>query len=1130
MTRITALLVLVGLSTASLVGAAPKPAFLALTPADGETYARGEVEYVPEQVAAALAARGWERGWHAGWKDLTLEYLKQFNAVVLYDLPGSGPEGPPATTLEVLGLLRQYVEAGGGLFLAQAPYWAKKTPTANALLAPMGATVYNELVRDDANTIKIKSGLSFGWTDALSRSPLTQGVRGLFYWQDFFEPASPNTNPLEVSDEWEVVVRGLPTAASFKVAVGSSETIGPGVFDTAPTLVAARPWGKGRVVLWPTTLSYTLLDGYSPLLDNGIVMEGEVEGRRSDGARLVYNLLEWLMQPSRELAGWGGYVYKPTPPRTLENEPGFIGYDWTQQRPVQPMYDRAYLGLVGAMSNHSRGEASPEEIIAAAKAAGYEYVVFTEDLGVLKKAGWDQVVEACKAGSDATFQAFPGMYYKTRWGQEFIVFGLVGDVSYPPGDWTTEVDGETRLLENNAFVRGLSVVPAIAMVHPHRNPNPLRVNSQFYGFATHTYEAGRLVDEAFTEYLELQREGLLLFPLAVHFVKSAAEVAAARAAEMQTYIRARSLDTVPRSVEGFTSAPYNQPMWVKPGFVSSGPEMQWLWAENWGTSDQAARGAERHRLQILLTSPAGLREVRIYDNARLWQRFRLRGENTFLRQIDNYHDRQHSYVVEALDVQGGRAISWSRDTSVQEVYHGMCGDNWNDMPGGKYTHITAGPEAGAKVHLRGTEMVAPLVPTAQVWNYPFLPNYPGGGYNYATLKRSGLVTRFGWIVDYALDYRYTDPGWPGGCYDKYALVPNPWFRGHVRNYLVMGSTPRPNFTMLEGDVTFIADTVGKATPAFTNSYIYGLLDQLVVPPGVAGEEMVVGSTTPPPDLTGELRPNEYVATFPALAALVNLGDEAKTYHVIGPAKVAWVGTGEGGEAIKEGTREKWRLVALTGGKDEGMVERVRRDMGLLGKTAYTVKPRVGSVVSTRLFLRLKLEEGGFRGTISRADLPLPLPVLVEGLNPNWTATIWYKGANTLLIPEWRLDPWRLEITPRAGQDQMQPVAAFQAGGPFGYAPETQPSRSWVSDGVGFLTVDLQEKDRDVFIGHQVVCDQPELRLTYLRDGSRARVVVHNPTSRLVSTTLRPGKGYDRDGAWTRTMRVPAGSTVEVEVG
>jgi hypothetical protein len=1128
MTRTTLLLTFVFLLTASLALAAPRPAFLALTPGEGESYGRSEVEYVPDQVAAALKERGWERGWHTGWKDLTLDYLKQFNAVILYDWPGSGPEGPPAETVKELDLLRSYAEQGGGLFLAQAPYWSKKAATANALLAPMGAKVYNELVKDPTTTIKIKSGLPFGWTDALEKSPLTAGVAGLFYGESSFEPGSPNTNPIAVSPDWQVVVRSLPTAASFTGAMGSNEFTGPGAGGTAPALVAARDWGKGRVVLWPMALSYTLLDGYAELLDKGVVMDEAAGGHKSDGARLCYNLLDWLMQPSQALPGWGGFIYTPVPPRTLDNEPGFIRFDWTKERPVQPMYGHAYRGLVGAMSNLSRGKAAPEELIAAAKAAGYEYVIFTEDLGVLKKDGWDKLVALCKARSDAHFAAFPGMYYKTVHGQEFIAFGLAGDISYPPADWTKQVDGETRVLENTVFTRGLATVPAIAMVYPSRNPNPLRVNSQFYGFATYTYEGGTLVDEAVQPYLELQREGLNLFTLAVHFVKDPAEVAAAAHGGMQAYIRARSLDTVPRSVEGFTQAPQNEPQWVKPGFASSGPEMQWLWAENWGTSDQAIPGNDRHRLQIMVSAPAGLREVRVYDNARLWERFLPHGQTVFVKQIDNYHDQQHSYVVEAIDMKGGQAISWGRETNVQEVCAGMCGDNWNDMPTGKYTHMAAGSEAGAKLYLRGTEMQEALVPTAEVWDWPSLPNFADGGYNYATLKRSGIVTRFGWILDYSLDHRYDQPGWPGGIYDAFGVVPNPYYRGTLRNYLIMGCTPKPNYTLLEGDVTFIQDTKVKATPGFTEAFLDGMLAQYAVP-SADGKSETVAPSTPPATLTGTLAPNAYLATFPALAGLVNLGDKPLTYWLSTAAQRGPVGVGQGGETLPAGTRETWRLLALGGAHDNALVERVRSEMGLLGKTAYTVTSRVGRVESTRLFLRLKTDQGGWRGTISQADLPLVLPILVDGLNPNWSAGIWYRGKNTLLTPEWKLDPWRLEIIPEPGQDQILRVAAFHSGGQYGY-DATQPAWSLVSDGVGFLTVDLQEKARDLFLGNLVTCDNPEIRLTFIRDPGRAYVVAHNPTGRDVTITVRPGKGFDLYGNWSKTVRVEGGSSVEVPVG
>ncbi|HEY3397528.1 MAG TPA: hypothetical protein VGM19_07720 [Armatimonadota bacterium] len=1082
---------------------AAQPAVLALAPGDGETYARVEVEYLSDRAARELREEGFQRGWHDSWADLTLAYLKQFNAVILYDVPGSGPDGPTAATKEKLDLLRTYVEQGGGLYIAQAPYWAKKAPTVNYLLAPLGASVLNELVKDDSNKLKLKSGLSFSWTDAITPGPATAGVKGLYYGVDFFEPASPNTNPVQVNADWQVLVRGLDTAASYAVHTASSEITGPGTISKAPVLVAARSWGKGRIVVWPTTLTYTLLDGYHPILDNGLVMDSQNEAHPSNGARLAYNLLKWLAEPSLSLPGWGGFIYKPVPPRTLEHELGFQTIDWTKVRPLAPMYNHAYLGLIGAQSNLSSGTSSPEELIAAARRAGYEFLVFTEDLRKLSKPNWEKLVAACAAGTDATFAAYPGLYYLTRWGAEYVTFGGPGDLSYPLPEWTNQVNGETRINENNVFVRGLSVVPPIIMVYPHRNPRPLRLNAQYYGFATHTYEANRLVDEAFDAYQTVQKEGLSLFPVAVHFVTNAADVARARAGGLQTYIRAASLATLPRSVQGFTSAPYNNPQWCKPAFASSGPEIQYFYAENWGTSDQAIPGNDRHRLQIMVSAAAGLREVRLYDNAVLWQRFLPRGATTFTRSLDNFHDQQHSYILEVIDRDGGRAVSWNRETNVQECNAEMCGDNWNDMPGGKYTAVTTGDGTALPAHLAGTEFTLSLTPKAQLWPWPSLPNLDGGSYNYAALKQSGLVTRFGWQVDYSLNLHYDGPGWPGGIYENRGLVDGLYYHGVLHNQLVVGRTPKPTYTILSGEVTFLRDTQLKGAPGFVPSFIDGILANYTYPE--QGRRMT--ATQAEANRTGLLPPGEYVSTYPALAALFNLGEEPLRWSSW--AGRIMVGAGENGQTMKAGDRLTWQVLTLPGGADPQLAERVRTELGLAGPPAYQVRPRVGSVESTRLFLRLRSQDGGFRGTFTRADLPVVLPVFVSGLNPNWSAGVWYRGENTLQTSEWKLDPWRLETVAERGRDQIQRVG--------------------INDGVGFLTVDLDEKDRDLFIGNLLVCDQPELRLTFLQDPGRAYFVAHNPTGRTLAAVVRPGAGFDLYGNFAVRITVPGGSSLEMDL-
>ena len=755
-------------------------AVLCLTPRAREVYGKRSLK-APPRVAKELKELGFERGWHVGWDDLTQKQLRRFNVVIFYDMPSSPPAGPSAQVAKRLEFFRQYVRDGGGVLVATYPYTGPKIVTANAFLKPLGARILWELVKDEQTQYTLHPpcpALRFSWTNAFAPGPLTKGLRGLYYGVGFWEPGSPTTCPVEAGADWQTLVRGLPSASSFAVNPSLSAVTGPGTIASAPGLVAVRQYGKGRVVVWSSSLVYTLMDGYSWMLEDGIVMHGSAANRTSDGAKLMYRLLGWLAEPSRKANTMGGYVHKPPPPPKREDEPGFRPIDWTQVAPIRPQYPRAYTGLVGAQTSLSSGQGEPAAFIATARTAGYDFIVFTEDLERLTPDGWTRLVAACDKATDAKFNAVPGLFYRTAQEAPYITFGRL--LNYPLPAWLEKGHPKRRLRENNCFVRGLSAVPPIVMVSPRSNPRPLRVNAQFQGFATHTYEADKLVDESVTSYMELQREGLRLYPMAVHFVRRPADVAAARKAGMQSCIRAGDVRHIVRSVQGFHQG-NNTPGWCKPAYVSSGPEVRWFYAANWGTADLAVANGDRHRLQILAGSPAGIREVIIRDGTALFRRFLAGGVKTFEKNVDNFHDRQHSYVMEVIDQAGARAVSWGRNTEVQECNHDMCGDNWNDMPSGKYK-IDAGVG-----YLRGTE--CQVSRGGAPWPWPMFLNV--ATMHFASLKKSGLVSRFGWIVDYSLDHVYDGPGCVGIAHDNRKVSPNPLLSGRVRDHYIVRRPPGP---------------------------------------------------------------------------------------------------------------------------------------------------------------------------------------------------------------------------------------------------------------------------------------------------------------------------------------------------
>ena len=50
------------------------------------------------------------------------------------------------------------------------------------------------------------------------------------------------------------------------------------------------------------------------ILEDGIVMDSQHGDKRSDGARLTYNLLHWLSEPSLAAGGFGNYKAPPPAP------------------------------------------------------------------------------------------------------------------------------------------------------------------------------------------------------------------------------------------------------------------------------------------------------------------------------------------------------------------------------------------------------------------------------------------------------------------------------------------------------------------------------------------------------------------------------------------------------------------------------------------------------------------------------------------------------------------------------------------------------------------------------------------------------------------------------------------------
>jgi len=1097
---------------------------------------------IGDKVARELAEEGFATGWHKSLEDLTPAYLRQFHAVILY-YHHLAPK-PNDRIRKGLDCLREYVAAGGGLFVTKDLYSRRGQAFYQELLGPLGAEMPLEQFADERNAYKLRTlpgqNAWFGWTDAIAKHPATKGVDGLFYSLGQWEPGEPGTLPLKTDENWQVLVRGMPEASTYKpppAGTGKAQRK-PGSFSSSPPLIAVRTHGKGRVAVWPTIATFTFLDGYSPVLEDGLVMRSRRRFMKSDGARLAYNLLHWLGEPARSDDAFGDY--KPPPEQAPPAKPalGFERIDWRKVQDFGPTFEHAYLGLIGARTELSTGQGPPAAFIEAAKQAGYEFIVFCEDINEMPEANWDALVEACAKGSDATFRALPGMYYLDNEGDASVV---IGDIGYPPPEWADPTNPKKKILYNGTIRMAVNPIPPIVMLPLKTNKRPVRLHSSFYGYAIRTYEDGKLLAEDWDSYFMLQKEGLALFPTAVHIVKKPEDVARAREQGMQAYVRADSLDKLMESIDSLSNA---HGRYFKPAFPSSGPEIGAMFARNWGTSDLAVLGNDRLRIQMLVRSDKGLAEVTLHDGGRVIRRFRLDGAPEFKRTVDMYHDRQHSFVIVATDVAGGKAVSWPRNTNVQECWFVMCGDNMNDMgPSGKFV-IDVG-----QIHLRGTECKMTLHRPSGTSPFPGIQariagkTVSGWGSRHASMKESALVSRFGLVVNYGLEHRWGGPGTTGAAY-AVPLVENDLYGGFFRKCCFARRPPGPDLEIREYQVTIKQDMELSKTPSLALlpganwNLPEGALDHIAyfTPDGGRVVEQPTAHTGRR-FLALTVRPGEYVAVYPMCTAVFPLDEELYGHVDRNPTPpyhtTLQVGLGRKGETLKKGTvmRARFAVLSLPHAplgvypwlreykrywSSNLLAEEIRTKLGLAGSPAYEVNPSVGSVLDTRLVLRLQADGCGFRAAIKRCHLPVPLPVFIHGLNPNWSAGVWYKGMNRLLQTEW---------PPRDLFHEFAHTEFVQVRN-----KRDEIIRFGIFDGdVGYLQLDLELDDRDLFIGNLVTCDRKDFLLVFHRSNKtrKGSVEVHNPTDREATVTLRPGKGFDLFGDFAKQTTVPAGSSVTV---
>ena len=1125
-------------------------------------------------------------------EDYLGERLPDYNVFIFGDTHYAYGRPDPVTNVvpnEMADLARQmkkFLAGGGGLWFCGLgeQNWGKTSHTLNYIMKELGldAEVIGEVVVDTAVQKTGSRGGAYNWVEVVE-DPLTKGVTNVLHPFGLIAgEGSMGVVPIvKLGPGWRVLLRGGETAASYPLdltppTTGDKLSATPGTVKSRPVLCAVRDTGKGRVVLWPTWTNHTVTGG-----SWGKLMDGERDGKKSDGKTLIKNLLRWLAEPAQGSKTVGLFDPKSYKNSVRKQDPDKILKKW--MIPGRKDYAHQYQGLVGAHSSLSDGKNTPEEMIGAAKKAGYDFIAFTEDLAKMDEAKWNRLMAVCDKVNkeEPDFKAFQGLDFLDEAGNRGVAFGH----RY----WVTKELRSTKHPDRIEYWYSFAYKsdsnpkrwPARIIIRSKTNNKRPWNQGMWNLFAPYCYEAGKLVDDSFREYRPLVgrynfawNTGIAV----VHTVRSVAEIKAAATPKLYQFcVRADQLASsrdVEKPLGVYDSIWTNCGPWKPdpetdrkrdyyphyfPCYPSNGPEIVDFRSKFLGEAhgaNMAMPGNNRSMLHILVRADAGLDEVRVYEKDRLVRRYKPDGKD-FEHFMVIPNNEQHCYTMTVTDKSGGRAVSWPAWTHIQELAYLRCGDNWN------YNVLRKGREGeDYEPHYALLEVTAgwgrqkknsePKRP--RYWCYQSRLTHCGPG-----------AANVGYIRPDHQQLRVDDEPWLAAWYSKAIKVelvtvgPYGVIARNVHRYDYYEKDPQPyNYADFAGPYRVVSSPwpceqlyyypfsrwnggkvvryMGKVTFARKVSMPDNRPIPLHLGEGDKGNPDILEVGSPDGSVQRhDLSKKRHVSVDIPVGGYVcwydDKGDGLGGVIALSPGITFGYSKQHHGlsmsvpspaEPMSEAT---WDIVFVSGtpattNSNEQMLD-VWKGMGFVGyPTLYEVKPRVGWVGDQRFFLTVHAEGGGFRGKIARTTeklLPIHLPVWVKGLNPRWDAGLWYKGRTELEVIDQYRDPWGMKLPFNMVGQYRERVDEVR------YIPI-------LDDGTGYCQVETDKQDADVFIGNFLVCDRPEVFLgVFKAEKGKCTFEINNPTDRTLKCTVRPAKGFDLTGKWRRKLTLRPGGHEVVTV-
>ena len=513
------------------------------------------------------------------------------------------------------------------------------------------------------------------------------------------------------------------------------------------------------------------------------------------------------------------------------------------------------------------------------------------------------------------------------------------------------------------------------------------------------------------------------------------------------------------------------------------------------------------RLRWAASAAAGLAEVRLYDGDRLLRRWAGNGQQTLALEIDLAGHQQMNLMLEVLDARGGRALTSDYLVYRRDWCEFSCADRNNplqigyekDAQGTAYgwsgtEHLTynlnqwggTSPYTGRWWYDGDRVYPAPMDPLHDITS----PTDGGVGYGAGGLHLKPhfpaldppelglmlnpvprMISADATVCDFICDHGYDREtpyffGTDNTGFGLFGAYPTRYIAIRRRSEVFRPKPGALTTLRLRHEIQ-----LKRAWPTTAGSLPYGWLDKGPVHvlhrrdgsrlelagrtgddgvPWLRGEPLVAGRAG--------RRPAIFINDGVDLLLVSPAGDERLAIHIPtetlpAPGKTVVVQIiGSGGT---------WDHV------DPDIAVQMLTAMGYTGRPAYRLNMERGTCHSQRLFLELDLERNeSVAFQIDQASLPMPIPVLVRGVNPHW--------------PVFMLD--------RAGR-RCRPLG--------------------VCENTTYATVDVATGATSLVIGHPVTADRPEVVLNLVRTSPESWVMeVHNPGETRVHLHVKRSPWFD----------------------